>query len=88
MTEKEKHSEIIVIGAGLAGLLTAWYLKEAGKQVLIPEADKVASGQTGRTTAKITSQHGIKYSTLIKKTKSAVNLKDVRHIYMQKQQEG
>ncbi len=68
MTEKEKHSEIIVIGAGLAGLLTAWYLKEAGKQVLILEADKVASGQTGRTTAKITSQHGIKYSTLIKKT--------------------
>ncbi|MGN0306930.1 MAG: FAD-dependent oxidoreductase [Lachnospiraceae bacterium] len=67
MTEKEKYNEIIVIGAGLAGLLTAWYLKEAGKQVLILEADKVASGQTGRTTAKITSQHGIKYSTLIKK---------------------
>ncbi len=31
------------------------------------EADEVASGQTGRTTAKITSQHGLKYQTLIKK---------------------
>ncbi len=61
------HHEVIVIGAGLAGLLTAYYLQEAGKQVLVLEADKIASGQTERTTAKITSQHSLKYNNLIKK---------------------
>ncbi len=58
--------DVIVIGAGMAGLLTACYLQERGKMVLVLEADTIASGQTERTTAKITSQHGIKYSTLIK----------------------
>ncbi len=63
---QEKY-DVIVVGAGLTGLLTAYYLQEAGKRVLVLEADTVASGQTGRTTAKITSQHGLKYSDLIKK---------------------
>ena len=58
--------DVIVVGAGMAGLLTAYYLQEAGKKVLVLEADRVASGQTGRTTAKITSQHDLKYSVLMK----------------------
>ncbi len=59
--------DVIVVGAGMAGLLTAYYLKESGRRVLVLEAKTVASGQTERTTAKITSQHGIKYTTLIQK---------------------
>ncbi len=66
-TSKESHRDVIVIGAGMAGLLIAYYLKEQGKNVLVLEANKIASGQTERTTAKITSQHGLKYSDLIKK---------------------
>lgn len=64
---KTIHHDIIVIGAGMAGILTAYYLQEQGKDVLVLEADRIASGQTERTTAKITSQHGLKYSKLIKK---------------------
>ena len=63
--EMSNHWDVIVIGAGMAGLLTAYYLQEQGKRVLVLEAAETASGQTGRTTAKITSQHGLKYSTLI-----------------------
>lgn len=66
-SSENTHRDVIVIGAGMAGILTAYYLKERGKDVLVLEADEIASGQTERTTAKITSQHGIKYSTLIKK---------------------
>lgn len=63
----ESHQDVIVIGGGMAGLLTAYYLQEAGLEVLVLEANTVASGQTGRTTAKITSQHGLQYSQLIHK---------------------
>lgn len=61
----EKHWDVIVIGAGMAGILTAWYLQQERKQVLVLEAKEVASGQTQNTTAKITSQHGLKYQKLI-----------------------
>ncbi len=65
--------DVIVIGAGMAGLLSAYYLQKEGKNVLILEAKEVSSGQTGRTTAKITSQHGMKYTELTDKigTKTA-----------------
>ena len=57
--------DVIVIGAGLAGISIAYYLQEVGKKVLVLEAKTIASGQTERTTAKITSQHGMKYSQLL-----------------------
>ena len=67
LTLKKVHWDVIVIGAGMAGILIAYQLKEQGRRVLVLEADTIASGQTERTTAKITSQHGCKYSSLIKK---------------------
>lgn len=68
------ESDIMVIGGSMAGLLTAYYLQKNGKKVVVLEVDKIGSGQSGHTTAKITSQHDIKYSTLIKK----VGLKKAR----------
>lgn len=55
----------VVIGAGLTGILTAYYLKQAGIPSLVLEADRIGSGQTKNTTAKITSQHGLIYHRLI-----------------------
>lgn len=57
--------EIVVIGAGMTGILTACHLQKMGKQVVVLEAGRIAGGQTGRTTAKITSQHGAFYHRLI-----------------------
>lgn len=57
--------EAVVIGAGITGILTAYFLQKAGMQVVVLEADRIASGQTGRTTAKITIQHGLCYHKLI-----------------------
>lgn len=62
---RESHWDVVVIGAGMAGILTAYFLQKQGKRVLIVEAKTIASGQTERTTAKITSQHGLKYAKLI-----------------------
>ena len=53
-----------VIGGGIAGLLTAYRLRERGIDAVVLEAKEICSGQTENTTAKITSQHGIIYSKI------------------------
>lgn len=57
----------VVIGAGMAGILTAYLLKKEGADVVVVEAKGIADGQTKNTTAKITSQHGMIYEKLIRK---------------------
>ena len=58
------RADAAVIGAGMAGVLTARFLADAGLSVVVLEACRIGSGQTGRTTAKITSQHGLCYEAL------------------------
>lgn len=53
------ETEIAVVGAGMAGVLIAAALQKEGKQVLVLEANRIGSGQTRNTTAKITAQHGL-----------------------------
>lgn len=62
---KDISTEILVIGAGMAGILTAYMLKERGMSVVLIDAGKTAGGNTQNTTAKITSQHNLIYDTLI-----------------------
>lgn len=58
--------EAAVIGAGMAGVLIADRLKRQGVQAVVLEAARVGGGQTARTTAKITGQHGVIYDALIR----------------------
>lgn len=59
--------DVIVIGGGMAGILTAWFLQRKGADVAVVEAAGVGSGQTAHTTAKITWQHGLIYAWLTQK---------------------
>lgn len=63
---KDIETDIVVIGAGLAGILIAYMLKKHGREVVIVEARKPGSGNTRNTTAKITSQHELIYNKIIK----------------------
>lgn len=63
----DHKADVLVIGAGMAGILTAYLLQKQGKQVIVLEAERIASGMTRNTTAKITSQHGLIYDRLIRK---------------------
>lgn len=61
-----KRYEVLIIGAGLCGLLTAFRLMEKGvTSVGIIDAGDIAGGVTAHTTAKITAQHGVIYDKLI-----------------------
>ena len=59
--------DVLVIGGGITGLLCAEYLQRAGLSGAVAEANKVAEGVSGRTTAKITSQHGVIYHKIERK---------------------
>ncbi|MGU8415219.1 FAD-dependent oxidoreductase [Clostridium perfringens] len=62
---KDIKTDVLVIGAGIAGILTAYMLKQNGREVIVIDASEIASGNTKNTTAKITSQHDLIYSKLI-----------------------
>ncbi|MDD2340836.1 MAG: FAD-dependent oxidoreductase [Methanosarcina sp.] len=60
--------DVAILGGGMVGITTAYLLKEAGvPSVAVIEADRIITGVTGRTTAKVTSQHSLIYDHLISK---------------------
>ena len=58
--------DVLVAGGGLAGLLCAHALTEAGADCLLIEANRICGGVTANTTAKLTSQHGLIYGRLLR----------------------
>ncbi|MBQ8538884.1 MAG: FAD-dependent oxidoreductase, partial [Ruminococcus sp.] len=68
----------LVIGGGIAGVLTACFLSREHINVVLVEASSVCSGQTRNTTAKITSQHGVCYSKITDKFSFDTALKYAR----------
>lgn len=58
--------DVLIVGGGMCGILTAHMLKEKGVNSVIVEAKKIGGGVTKNTTAKITAQHGLIYADLMK----------------------
>src|SRR3979409_2191614 len=58
------QAEVAVIGGGIVGLTAALLLAEAGKDVLLVEADRIAAAVSGYTSAKVTAGHGLVYGHL------------------------
>ncbi|MBC7537295.1 MAG: FAD-dependent oxidoreductase [Bacteriovorax sp.] len=59
-------TEVCIVGGGLAGLTTAYLLLQAGKKVCVLEGFEIGSGQTGRTTAQLTTALDERYFMLEK----------------------
>ena len=59
-------TDVLIIGGGLAGVLCAYKLTQAGVDCALVEADRIGGGITKNTTAKVTSQHGLIYDKLIR----------------------
>lgn len=74
--------DVCVIGGGISGLTTAYLLAKSGKQVVVLDDGPIASGETERTTAHLTSVmdrryyeleriHGTENATLIAQSQRA-----------------
>lgn len=63
---KDIKTDVLIIGGGMAGVLCAYMLEHAGVDYALVEAEEIGKGITKNTTAKITAQHGLLYSKLIK----------------------
>lgn len=61
------ETEVVIIGGGMTGILTAYLLQTRGIPVIVLEKDRIAKKTTKNTTAKITSQHNLIYHDLINK---------------------
>lgn len=61
-----KKTDVLIIGGGMAGILSAYFLEKAGVDYALVEGERICSGITGNTTAKITFQHGLIYQKLLK----------------------
>lgn len=64
--KEDKKTDVLIIGGGMAGILCAYFLQKVGVDYILVEGDKICSGITRNTTAKITSQHGLIYQKLLK----------------------
>jgi glycine/D-amino acid oxidase-like deaminating enzyme/nitrite reductase/ring-hydroxylating ferredoxin subunit len=62
--DRDARADVAVLGGGIVGITTALLLQEAGLDVVLLEADRLAHGVSGHTTAKVTSQHGLVYARL------------------------
>lgn len=73
--DRDTKTDVLIIGGGLAGILIAHTMEQAGVDYLLIEANEICSGISRNTTAKITSQHGLLYSKLVKRYGEAVACK-------------
>ncbi len=59
-------TDILVVGGGLTGLTNAYLLQQEGLDVVVIDSFRIGMSTSGHTTAKISSLHGVKYTTLKK----------------------
>lgn len=64
---RDMTTDVLIIGGGMAGVLCALMLQEAGVDYILAEAKRIGLGITKGTTAVLTAQHDALYTDLIKK---------------------
>lgn len=62
----EIKTDVLVIGGGIVGLLTAYELQKSGVSCVVAESERICGGVTGGTTAKVTFQHGLIYQKILR----------------------
>lgn len=55
LLDADESADVCVVGAGIAGLTTAYLIARAGRSVLVLDDGQIGSGETGRTTAHLSN---------------------------------
>lgn len=63
--KKDIDCDICIVGGGIVGITSAYLLTKLHYKVVLIDEGQVLSKTTGHTSAKMTVQHGVKYSELI-----------------------
>ncbi len=61
-----KETDILIIGGGITGLTTAYFLMDQKKKITLIDQGKIGTGVTSKSTAKINFLQGISYQTIEK----------------------
>jgi glycine/D-amino acid oxidase-like deaminating enzyme/nitrite reductase/ring-hydroxylating ferredoxin subunit len=61
---ENQTADVCVVGAGIAGMTTAYVLAREGRKVIVLEGGAVGSGETGRTTAHLSNALDDRYFEL------------------------
>jgi glycine/D-amino acid oxidase-like deaminating enzyme len=61
---KNEHADVCIVGAGIAGLTTAYLLGRAGRSVIVLDDGPIVSGETERTTAHLATALDNRYFEL------------------------
>lgn len=62
--EEDTRANVCVVGAGIAGMTTAYLLAQAGKSVVVVDDGPIGGGMTGRTTAHLVTALDDRYFEL------------------------
>jgi glycine/D-amino acid oxidase-like deaminating enzyme/nitrite reductase/ring-hydroxylating ferredoxin subunit len=62
--DKDARANVCVVGAGIAGMTTAYLLARAGKSVIVLDDGPIGGGMTGRTTAHLVTALDDRYFEL------------------------
>ncbi|HSB28878.1 MAG TPA: FAD-dependent oxidoreductase [Pyrinomonadaceae bacterium] len=62
--DKDARSNVCIVGAGIAGITTAYLLARAGKSVIVLDDGPIGGGMTGRTTAHLVTALDDRYFEL------------------------
>jgi glycine/D-amino acid oxidase-like deaminating enzyme/nitrite reductase/ring-hydroxylating ferredoxin subunit len=67
LTKPDLSTDVVVIGAGISGLSTAYALAQRGQRVTVLDRGQLGRGMTARTTAHLTAELDDFYCELIKR---------------------
>src|SRR5436305_12170042 len=62
--DNDIRADVCVVGAGIAGLTTAYLLAQEGKSVVVLDDGPIGGGESGRTTAHLASALDDRYFEL------------------------
>ena len=65
--DKDRKTDVVVVGAGVTGLTAAYLLAKSGKQVIVLERDRCALTDTGHTSAHLTMVADVRMTELVKR---------------------